>query len=106
MSETANTAGGETGAVTRVSTSGETRVPEAVREQLGIEPGDRIVWCVSDDGADLRIVESDATARGSALPDDVSDAERRAVADEMDRQVRERRHGEWDPAEVDTDGRE
>lgn len=101
MSETEQTADEETGVVTRVSASGETRVPEAVRERLGIEPGDQTVWRLPDDESDVRIVDSGATARGSAVPDDVSDAERRAVAREMDRQVRERRHGEWDPVETD-----
>lgn len=79
---------------TRVSDDGETRIPERIRERLGIEPGDRVAW--SADGVEATVEKQSSSARGSALPDDISDEKRREVAAKLDEYVKRKRRGEWD----------
>lgn len=79
---------------TRVTEKGQATIPKELREKYDLEPGDEVVWLDSEDGILVK-KRSRMEARGMLLPDEVSDAEREAIADELEQTVRERRESEW-----------
>lgn len=79
---------------TRVTEKGQATIPKELREKYDLEPGDEVVWLDSDDGILVK-KRSRMEARGMLLPDDVSEEEREAIADELERTIRERRESEW-----------
>ncbi len=44
--------------VSRISSKGQVTIPKAIRESLGVRPGDLIAYEVQDDGVALRPVEA------------------------------------------------
>jgi AbrB family looped-hinge helix DNA binding protein len=79
---------------TRITRKGQTTVPKELREKYGLEPGDTVVWEETDDGIVLRKTEK-TEARG-LLAGDLSEDERRAIAEELGDEIREKRDEEWD----------
>lgn len=79
---------------TRVTDKGLTTIPQSLREKHGIEPGDTVVWEYTDEGLVVRKVFEDA-GRGRWVDEDLDDEDRRAIADELDAEIRERRDSEW-----------
>lgn len=53
---------------TRVTVKGQVTIPKAVREHLGVVPGDRVEFAVTNHGVELRQADADAKIR-AALPD-------------------------------------
>lgn len=72
-------------AVTRVSEKGQTTIPKAYRDALGLEPGDEVEWHHEEGGL---VVRKHATSgRGVLLPDE-DDETRTAVVEELTRRTR------------------
>lgn len=81
---------------TRVTRKGQVTIPKKLREEFGLSEGDEIQWEKTDDG--LRVRKATRSAgRGMLVDDDVSEAEREALAEEMEADIRERRRTEWKP---------
>jgi AbrB family looped-hinge helix DNA binding protein len=75
---------------TRVTEKGQATIPKELREKYDLEPGDEVVWMDTDEGIVVK-KRTRTSGRGMLLPDDTSEAEREAVAEELERRVRERR---------------
>lgn len=75
---------------TRVTDKGQTTIPQELREKYGISPGDEVVWTDSKEGLVVK-KRGELNGYGAAVPADITDDERAAVADELDRRLRERR---------------
>ena len=58
--------------------------------EFALEPGDEVVWMDTDEGIVVK-ERTRTSGRGMLLPDGTSEAEREAVAEELERRVRERR---------------
>lgn len=79
---------------TRITEKGQATIPHELREKYDLEPGDEIVWLDGDDGILVK-KRTRMDARGMLLPDDISDDEREAIAQELERALREKRETEW-----------
>ena len=75
---------------TRVTEKAQATIPKELREKYDLEPGDEVVWMDTDEGIVVK-KRTRTSGRGMLLPDDTSEAEREAVAEELGRCVRERR---------------
>jgi AbrB family looped-hinge helix DNA binding protein len=75
---------------TRVTEKGQATIPKELREKYDLEPGDEVVWMDTDEGIVVK-KRTRTSGRGMLLPDDTSEAEREAVAEELERRIRERR---------------
>jgi AbrB family looped-hinge helix DNA binding protein len=78
----------------RVTDKGQTTIPKELRQKYGIEPGDTVIWDDTDDGIVIRKVIDDA-GRGMWVADDLSSAEREAIARELEADIHDRRDTEW-----------
>lgn len=78
---------------TRITRKGQTTIPQELREKYGLEPGDEVVWEESEDGLVVR-KRKRSGARGALAPD-ATPAERRAIAEELTREIREKQRTEW-----------
>jgi AbrB family looped-hinge helix DNA binding protein len=88
--------GDDTPTTTRVTRKGQVTIPKELREEFGLSEGDEIQWEKTDDG--LRVRKATRSAgRGMLVDDDVSEAEREALAEEMEADIRENRRTEWEP---------
>lgn len=79
---------------TRITEKGQATIPHELREKYDLKPGDEVVWLDSDDGILVK-KRTQMEARGMLLPDDVSEDEREAIAQELERTLREKRKTEW-----------
>lgn len=79
---------------TKVTDKGQTTIPKEVREKFGIEPGDEVVWEITDDGVILRRADP-LNGYGFAVEEDLSDEEREEIASELEKDLYERRETEW-----------
>jgi AbrB family looped-hinge helix DNA binding protein len=84
------------GQTTRITRKGQVTIPKELREEFGLEEGDKVRWEKTDDGIRVRKATQSA-GRGMLVNDDVSEAEREAVAEEMEAEIRERRRIDWTP---------
>lgn len=75
---------------TRVTEKGQATIPKELREKYDLEPGDEVVWMDTDEGIVVK-KRTRTSGRGMLLPDDTSEEEREAVAEELEQRVRERR---------------
>ena len=82
---------------TRVTEKGQATIPKELREKYDLEPGDEVVWVDTDEGIVVK-KRTRTSGRGMLLPDDTSEAEREAVAEELGRRVRERRDRNYEEA--------
>ncbi len=58
---------GETLSTTKMSSRGQVVIPEAIREQLGLEPGARFVVVGEDDVVMLKLIKPPAVSEYRAL---------------------------------------
>lgn len=75
---------------THITETGTVTIPKALRVKYDIEPGDEVVWLETDE----RIVLEKRTrtsGRGMLVPDDLSEAKRRDVAEALTERIRDRR---------------
>ena len=84
------------GQTTRITRKGQVTIPKELREEFGLEEGDKVRWEKTDDGIRIRKATQSA-GRGMLVDEDVSEAEREAVAEEMEAEIRERRRIDWTP---------
>ena len=75
---------------TRVTEKGQATIPKELREKYDLEPGDEVVWMDTDEGIVVK-KRTRTAGRGLLISDDVSDAKRREVAEELGRRIRDRR---------------
>ncbi len=75
---------------TRVTEKGQATIPKHLREKYDLEPGDEVVWVESDDGIVVK-KRTTTEARGMLVSEEVSDAERQELANELGESVRRRR---------------
>lgn len=81
---------------TRITRKGQVTIPKQLREELGLEEGDEVVWQRDEDG--IRVKKATrSTGRGMLVDDDVSESERDAMAAELTAEIREKRRSEWQP---------
>jgi len=86
--------GSEDAETTRVTDKGQTTIPQSLREKYGIEAGDTVIWEDTDEGLVVRKVIEDA-GRGLWVDEELSEADREAVAEELEAEIRERRETDW-----------
>jgi len=82
---------------TRVTEKGQATIPKELREKYDLEPGDEVVWMDTEEGIVVK-KRTRTSGRGMLLPDDTSDEEREAVAEELEQRVRERRDRNYEEA--------
>jgi AbrB family looped-hinge helix DNA binding protein len=79
---------------TKVTDKGQTTIPKEIRDRFGIEPGDEVVWEVTDDGVILRRADP-LNGYGFAVDEDLTDEEREEIATDLEDELYERRETEW-----------
>lgn len=82
---------------TRITEKGQATIPKELREKYDIEPGDEVVWLDTEDGIVVR-KRTRTAGRGLLVSEEVSEEERKQVADELCRRVRERRDRNYEDA--------
>jgi AbrB family looped-hinge helix DNA binding protein len=82
------------GKTTRITRKGQVTIPKELREEFGLEEGDEVAWEKTDDGIVVRKATQSA-GRGMLVDDDVPEAKREAMAEEMEAEIRDRRRQEW-----------
>jgi AbrB family looped-hinge helix DNA binding protein len=81
---------------TRITRKGQVTIPKELRAEFGLEEGDEIRWEKAEDGIRVRKATQSA-GRGMLVDDDVPEAKRKQMADEMEAEIRENRDTEWQP---------
>ncbi|WP_135828605.1 AbrB/MazE/SpoVT family DNA-binding domain-containing protein [Halorussus halobius] len=81
------------GETTRITRKGQTTIPQELREEYGLEPGDTVVWEDTDDG--IVVKKHDRTEARGLLAGEMSEDERRAIAEELGAEIRSKRDEEW-----------
>lgn len=84
------------GQTTRITRKGQVTIPKELREEFGLEVGDELRWEKTEDGIRIRKATQSA-GRGMLVDENVSKAEREAIAEEMEAEIRERRRTDWTP---------
>jgi AbrB family looped-hinge helix DNA binding protein len=84
------------GETTRITRKGQVTIPKELREEFGLEEGDKIRWEKDEDGIRVRKATRSA-GRGMLVDDDVSEEKREEMAEEMEAEIREKRQIEWQP---------
>jgi AbrB family looped-hinge helix DNA binding protein len=82
---------------TRITEKGQTTIPKELREKYDLEPGDEVVWVDTDDGIVVK-KRTRTAGRGLLVPDDATERQREAVAEELQRRLRERREDNYEEA--------
>jgi len=84
------------GETTRITRKGQVTIPKALREEFGLEEGDEIRWERAEDGIRVRKATR-STGRGMLVDEEVPEAKREEMAEEMETEIREKRRTEWHP---------
>ncbi|MGB9966374.1 AbrB/MazE/SpoVT family DNA-binding domain-containing protein [Halobacterium hubeiense] len=69
---------------------GQTTIPKELREKYNLEPGDDVIWTDTDEGI-VVTKRTQTSGRGLLVPDDITEAKREAVAEELKDHIRDRR---------------
>lgn len=80
---------------TRVTEKGQATIPKELREKYDLEPGDEVVWLDTEEGIVVK-KRTRTGGRGMLVPDDTSDEEREAIAEELGRRLRDRRESNYE----------
>lgn len=81
------------GETTRITRKGQTTIPQELRDEYGLEPGDTVVWEDTDDG--IVVKKHDRTEARGLLAGEMSEDDRRAIAEELGAEIRAKRDEEW-----------
>ena len=82
--------------LTKVTRKGQVTIPKPLREEFGLEAGDKIHWEKADNG--IRLSKATHSAgRGMLVDETISEEQREAMAAEMEAEIRESRRTEWQP---------
>jgi len=87
---------GEFDETTQITRKGQVTVPKRLREEYGLEEGDRLRWVADEDGIRVRTA-SRAAGRGLLVDEGVSEESREEMAEELVAEIRAKRTGEWQP---------
>lgn len=80
---------------TRVTEKGQATIPQEVRESLGIEPGDEVVWEKRNGKA---VVKKRDKSRGRGmLAEGADEQESREIAEALTDEIREKQRDDWNP---------
>ncbi|MFD1643924.1 AbrB/MazE/SpoVT family DNA-binding domain-containing protein [Halohasta litorea] len=82
--------------ITRITRKGQVTIPKPLRDEFGLEEGDKIHWEKTGDGIRVRKATRSA-GRGMLVDDTVTDEKREEMAEEMEADIREMRRTEWQP---------
>lgn len=82
---------------TRVTEKGQATIPKELREKYDLEPGDEVVWLDTDEGIVVK-KRTRTGGRGMLVPDETPDEKREAIAEELDRRLRNRRDSNYEEA--------
>jgi AbrB family looped-hinge helix DNA binding protein len=82
---------------TRITDKGQATIPKSLREKYDLAPGDEVIWMDTDEGIVVK-KRTRTGGRGMLVPDDTSQEEREAVAEELAQRVRERRDRNYEEA--------
>lgn len=75
---------------TRVTEKGQATIPKDLREKYDLEPGDEVLWLDTEEGIVVRKA-SRSSARGMLVPEGTPAEVREAVADALERRVKDHR---------------
>lgn len=75
---------------TRITEKGQATIPKSLREKYDLEPGDEVVWMDTDEGIVVK-KRTRTSGRGMLVPDDTPEETREAIAEELERRIRDRR---------------
>jgi AbrB family looped-hinge helix DNA binding protein len=78
------------GDITRVTRKGQVTIPKELRDEFGLEPGDEVVWNLTNEGIVVRKANRES-ARGMLVPEDTSEEQREKVAQELEQRIQEHR---------------
>jgi len=81
---------------TRVTRKGQVTIPKELRDEFGLEEGDELRWEKAEDGIHVRKATQSA-GRGMLVDDDIPEAKREEMAEEMEADIHEQRRTEWQP---------
>jgi antitoxin PrlF len=81
-------------ATATLTSKGQTTIPKAVRQHLGLKPGDRMRFLIGDDG---RVVVIAAKKRVRELRGSLPAPQRPVPLEEMEEAIGERAAEEWQP---------
>jgi len=82
--------------ITRITRKGQVTIPKPLRDEFGLEEGDKIHWEKTGDGIRVRKATR-SSGRGMLVDETVSDEKREEMAKEMEADIRENRREEWQP---------
>ena len=78
---------------TRITRKGQVTIPKELRDEFGLEEGDKIRWQGDEDGIRIRKATQPA-GRGMLVDEDISTEKREEIAEEMEDRIRERQQVE------------
>lgn len=81
---------------TRITRKGQVTIPKPLRDEFGLEEGDKVHWEKTGDGIRVRKATRSA-GRGMLVDETVPDEKREKMAEEMEADIREMRQTEWQP---------
>jgi len=81
---------------TRITRKGQVTIPKPLREEFGLEEGDKIHWEKTKKGIRVRKATRSA-GRGMLVDETISEEKREEMAKEMEADIRENRREEWQP---------
>ena len=82
--------------ITRITRKGQVTIPKSLRDEFGLEEGDKVFWENTGDGIRIRKATRSA-GRGMLVDETVPDEKREEMAEEMEAELREKRRTEWQP---------
>jgi len=82
--------------ITRITRKGQVTIPKPLREEFGLEEGDKIHWEKTKEGIRVRKATRSA-GRGMLVDETISEEKREEMAKEMEADIRENRREEWQP---------
>lgn len=82
--------------ITRITRKGQVTIPKPLRDEFGLEEGDKVQWEKTDDGIRVRKATRSA-GRGMLVDETVSDEKCEQMAEEMEADIQKMRRTEWQP---------
>jgi antitoxin PrlF len=78
----------------KISSKGQLTIPKPVREALNLEPGTKVLFTLCDGSAELEPISGDIQqwrgalqAKGAEAPEEIQEHVRRAIAEEVVREM-------------------
>lgn len=78
--------------ITRITRKGQVTIPKPLREEFGLEEGDKIYWEKTGDG--IRVRKATRSAGREMLVDETVSDEKR---EEIEAEIHEKRRTDWQP---------